>query len=372
MSQDKDNISKLAQKVEFTETYRDVNPAVFENNTISLKELIFKLQGWWRYLWSKWLIILIAGIIGGVLGLAFSWYKKPVYTAKTTFVLEEGDSGGGLGQYAGLASMVGIDIGSGGGGIFKGDNILELYKSRRMIQETLLTKDTFNGKVQSLIERFIEVNKMRESWEEKPNLKNIHFNNPNKFSRTQDSIIGKLAEFINGGVLEVSKPDKKLSIIAVTVKSGDELFAKSFADNIVNKVNNFYVDTKTKKSLENLSILQNQSDSVRRVLNESIGGVAAAVDANPNLNPAFQTLRVGSQRKQVDVQASGAIYQEIVKNLEMAKISVRNDKPLIQVIDEPVLPLQITKFSKLLGLIIGSIIFVFLTILFLITKNLLK
>jgi hypothetical protein len=369
MSQDKDHIAQHRQKVEIIETYSDTN--AIKDDEISLKELFIKLQEWWKYLWSKWVIILIAGLIGGALGLAYSLIKKPVYTAETTFVLEDGESGGGLGQYAGLASMVGIDMGGGGGGIFKGDNILELYKSRRMIQETLLAKDTFNGKQQSLIQRYIEFNKLRESWNDKPNLKNIQFSNPSNFNRAQDSIIVKLVETINGGVLNVSKPDKKLSIIQVTVKSEDELFAKSFANNIVNKVNRFYVDTKTKKSMENLAVLQNQSDSVRRVLNASIGGVAAAVDANPNMNPAFQSLRVGSQRKQVDVQASGAVYQELVKNLEMAKISFRNDKPLIQVIDEPILPLKKDRLGKGKGIIFGGIIFGFLICLFLIGKKIL-
>ncbi|MBK0384090.1 lipopolysaccharide biosynthesis protein [Pedobacter sp. SD-b] len=368
MSQSEEHISKHSQKVEFTETFSDERPNA-QDEEISLKELILKLQDWWKYLWSKWLTILIAGLIGGALGLTYAFIKKPVYTAETTFVLEEGESGGGLGQYAGLASMVGIDLGGGGGGIFKGDNILELYKSRRMIQETLLAKDTFNGKQQSLIERYIEFNKLREEWEEKPLLKNISFDNPDNFNRTQDSIIGKLVETINNGVLEVAKPDKKLSIIAVTVKSKDELFAKSFADNIVNKVNNFYVNTKTKKSNENVAILQNQADSVKRVLNASIGGVAAAVDANPNLNPALQTLRVNSQRKQVDVQASGAIYEEIVKNLEMAKITLRNDKPLIQVIDEPVFPLKESKPSFIKIPLIFSLIFLFIGVTLLLIRK---
>lgn len=333
---------------------------------ISLKELIFKLIEWYRFLLSKWKVILIAGIIGGVLGLTYTLIKKPIYVAETTFVLEEGESSGGLGQYAGLASMVGIDLGGGGGGIFKGDNILQLYKSRRMIQETLLSIDTFNGKQQSLIERFIEFNEFKEAWSNKPDLKNITFGNSQKFTRTQDSIIGKFVENINKEVLEVIKPDKKLSVISVKVKSKDELFAKSFADNIVEKVNKFYIETKTKKSGENLAVLQNQADSVRRVLNESIGGVASEIDANPNLNAAFQTLRVGSQRKQVDVQASGAVYQEIVKNLEMAKISFRNDKPLIQVIDQPVFPLKSDRMGKIKAIILGMLILTTLLSLYLI------
>lgn len=333
---------------------------------ISFKDLIYKLQKWWRYLYSKWNIILIVVIIGGALGFVYSLKKKAIYTAQITFVLEDGE--GGLGQYAGVASMLGVDLG-GGGGIFKGDNILELYKSRNMIQEALLTDVTFDGKKQSLIDRYIEFNELRNGWNKTEKLKDINFNNQHNFTRIQDSIISKFVENINNGVLYVAKPDIKLSIIAVTVKSEDELFAKYFAETIVNKVNSFYVSTKTKKALENLSILETQSDSVRRVLNASLGGVAEAVDANPNLNPAFQTLKVRSQRKQVDVQASGAIYQEIIKNLEMAKISLRNDQPLIQVIDKPVFPLKKEKLGKIKGIILGALIFGFLISLFLIIRK---
>lgn len=337
---------------------------------ISLKELILKLREWFRYLLSKWKTILLAGIIGGILGFTYAYFKKPVYTAETTFVLEEGETGGGLGAYAGLASMVGVDLGGGGGGVFQGDNIIELYKSRRMIQQTLLRRDTFEGKQDLLINRYISFNELREAWEDKPKLKSIDFSiAQSQFTLQHDSIISKVVDDINANYLTVAKPDKKLSILKVEIKSKDELFAKSFADNIVATVNNFYVETKTKKSAENLAILQHQADSVRRALNYSIGGVAAAADANPNLNPAFQTLRVPSQRRQVDVQASGAVYQEIVKNLEMAKITLRKEKPLIQVIDEPIFPLKKERFGKAKGIVLGGIIFGFLIILFLLARK---
>jgi hypothetical protein len=348
-----------------------------KNNTaedeISLKELILKLKEWYLYLLSKWKTILIAGILGGALGLAYAFMKKPVYTATTTFVLEEGDSKGGLGAYAGLASMVGIDLGGGGGGVFEGDNILELYKSRRMVQKTLLSQDTFEGKKELLIHRYIAFNKLREKWEDELELKDISFNiDINRFTLKHDSLINLFYTSIIEDHLAVSKPDKKLSIIKVEFKSKDELFAKSFTENIVFNVNDFYVKTKTKKSAENLNILQQQADSVKRVLNASIGGVAAAIDANPNSNPAFQSLRVGSQRKQVDVQASAAVYQEIVKNLELAKVTFRKDKPLIQVIDEPVLPLLNNRIKEIKGIFLGGIIFIFMAIILLLINKLYK
>lgn len=340
---------------------------------ISIRDVVSRLKHWYRFLLTKFKWIVMAGVMGGVLGISYSYFKKLTYIAECTFVLEEGESGGGLGEYAGLASMVGIDLGGGGGGVFKGDNILQLYSSRRMIEQTLLTIDTFNGKQQLLINRFIDFNELQGKWIKKVDLSKLNFNKPtSSFSRMQDSVINQLVIIINKNYLKVAKVDKKLSIIKVEFQNKDEAFAKSFTNNIVKNVNRFYVETKTKKSSENLAVLQNQADSVKAVLNNSIGGVAAAIDANPNLNPAFQTLRVPSQRRQIDVQASGAIYQEIVKNLELAKITFRKEKPLIQIIDEPVLPLESDRIGKLIGLIMGGGLGGGLIVLFLVIRKLLR
>lgn len=69
-----------------------------------------------------------------------------------------------------------------------------------------------------------------------------------------------------------------------------------------------------------------------------------------------RVLQVPSQRRQVDVQANQAILTELVKNLEVAKVSLRKETPLIQIIDGPVLPLEKERFGRLKGLILGGLI----------------
>ncbi len=334
-----------------------------EAEEISIKEVILKLASALNYLKSKWVVILVCSILGSLLGLLYTIIKKPTYTATSTFVLED-NKAGGLGQYAGLASLAGIDIGGGSGnGIFQGDNILELYKSRVMIEKTLLSPVKINGKNQLLIDRYINFNKLRVQWKEKDHIASITFNgDPGNFNRKQDSIITNIVETFNKKILDIEKLDKKLNILKVDVTTNDEVFSKEFNNKLVETVNNFYTETKTKKSIQNVQILQKQADSVKRVLNSSLGGVASAIDAAPNANPALFTLRVPSQKKQVDVQANSAIYSEIVKNLEVSKIALRQEAPLIQVIDRPVLPLPIDHLGKLKGTIIGCFIGGFLMI----------
>jgi hypothetical protein len=339
---------------------------------ISLKELIAKFSELYHYVLSRWKSILLAGCLGALLGLGYSFIKKPVYKAEFSFVLED-EKSGGLGGALSLASQFGLDIGgAGGGGAFAGDNLIQLMKSRTMVQQALLSPVIINGKQESLLNYYINFNHLRDDWANKPQLSRITFPihaNSAKFNRQQDSILTDLHKDLIKNFLSVTKFDKKLSVINVEVKSTNELFAKSFAEALVTQVSRFYVDTKTQKSAKNVAILQHQADSVRQRLNAAIGGVALANDANPNLNPTMQVLRVPSQQRQVDVQANTAILTELVKNLELAKLALRRETPLIQVIDKPILPLEVDKVGKLKGLVLGAFLAGFLILIYLVTRR---
>jgi uncharacterized protein involved in exopolysaccharide biosynthesis len=340
-----------------------------DENEISVNELISIFKSGLRYILSKWILLFLFALIGSVLGVLYSISQKPSYTAVCTFVLEDSKSGS-LGQFAGLASLAGLNMGGSGGGVFEGDNILELYKSRLMIEKTLLSAVVINNKQGLLIERYIDQNRLRKKWSDDPQLANIHFNgNSDTFNRQQDSIVTALTEQINTNVLTVTKPDKKLNIIRVEVVTKDELFSKYFTENLVQNVNDFYQKTTTKKSMQNVQILQHQVDSIKNRLNADIHGVASAVDAAPNANPLLSTLRENSQKKQVDVQSNAAIYGEMEKNLELSKMTLMDQMPLIQIIDKPILPLAVKRFTKVKGIVIGAIIGLFFGIGFVFFKR---
>jgi len=353
-----------------------------DSDEITLKELILDIQEWWKYLLSKWLTIMICGIIGGGLGLTYAHFKKPVYTATTTFVLEDEKSGGGgLGSLAGLASIAGVELGGSGGGIFQGDNILGLYKSRTMLQKTLLTQVEFNGKKELLVDRYIDANRLREKWVDKTELVNLKFNADSlkdgeqffKPNRLRDSILGVIVIELNKYYLSVTKPDKKLSAIQVDVSVQDEFFAKAFNNELVKNVNEFYINTKTKKTLKNIKILQHKTDSVRAVMNGEIFTAVAVADATPNLNPTRQVQRVApAQRAQFSAETNKAILAEMVKNLEMTKMSLLKETPLIQVIDQPIFPLEKTKISRLKGAVVGFVLLMMFASMYLVTMRILK
>jgi uncharacterized protein involved in exopolysaccharide biosynthesis len=169
--------------------------------------------------------------------------------------------------------------------------------------------------------------------------------------------------------LTVEQEDKKVAIGTITTRFTNELFSKYFTEALVKEVSDFYIETKSKKSRENVRILERQTDSIRRELNGAITGVAVANDNTFGLNPAMNVRRAPSARLQVDVQANTAILTELVKQSELAKVTLRKETPLIQVIDKPILPLKMEKFGKAKGIVIGGILAGFLTVLVLIVRK---
>lgn len=341
------------------------------DDEISVKDIFIKIKFFYKYLINRWKLILLISILCSVLGLLYAIFKKPVYKAELNFALEDSKSAGGLGAYSGLASQFGLDVG-GAGGAFSGDNLIELMKSRLMVEKTLLTPVNVNGKSETLAQLYIDFNGLREKWANNPEIANVNFIpgcNPNKFSLKQDSILFDFYNKLISSDFLVDKVDKKLSFINVNVTSKNELFAKYFTEVLVNNVSAFYIETKTKKYSHNVEILQHQTDSVRQELNNAISGVAASTDINPNANPNRQILRTPALHRQVDVQVNTAILSELVKNLEVAKVSLRNETPLVQIIDKPILPLEVKKVGKLKGGVMGFMIGFLIVIMFVSVKR---
>lgn len=351
-----------------------INPQT-PKEEISFKELIQKAKEWTVYLLSKWKIVVLAGVVGAALGLSYSLLSKPVYTATLSFALEDEKSGGGLGGALSLASSFGFDLGNSGGSIFSGSNLTELFKSRIMVEQTLLTPVVVNGKTISLAEMYIQNAKWRKGWEDNPKIASIQFlpnSNRKNFTRMHDSILGVIYANLSKNNLSVEQKDKKIAISSIDMTSNNELFAKYFCEALAKQVGEFYVATKSKKARMNMAILERQTDSIRRELNSAITGVAVANDNVFNLNPSLNVRKVPSARRQVDVQANTAILTELVKQTELAKVTLRKETPLIQVIDRPILPLKKEKFGKAKGILLGGFLAGFLTVIYLLIKEFLK
>ncbi|MGE6648200.1 Wzz/FepE/Etk N-terminal domain-containing protein [Shewanella colwelliana] len=108
-----------------------VNPQITSNDEIDLRELFAVI---WQ---GKWLIIAITAVfaIGSVI---FAIMQPNIYKSEALLAPASEEQGGGLsalaGQFGGLASMAGINLG-GGGGVDKTQMAIEVMKSRQFASD---------------------------------------------------------------------------------------------------------------------------------------------------------------------------------------------------------------------------------------------
>ena len=338
---------------------------------ISLSFLVDGFKDWVSFLFYKRKSIVLFTLSVLFFVISYNYLIKPTYYARTTFVLDN-DNVSSMGDLSSLASLAGINASSfvDASSLFQIDNIQELYRSNAMIKKTLLSKSKIDNKDILIIERFIKAENLEKKWS------NLGFNvndlRSNKTSRVQDSLIKGLVKLIKKEYLVVNKPSRKTTILEIGFDHKDEILAKNFNKNLVKIVNQFYNTTKTLKSGSNLKILQRQSDSVKNVLDRSIMILAEIDQSIPNPNPLSKVNLVPYQKAMIDVQANSAIYQELLKQLELAKVTHRNKIPLIQVIDSPNYPLENSRWKLFKTLIYGLISGLFLSMLFLSIKRVLN
>jgi len=321
---------------------------------MTLKELLLTSREWLKYLRAKKKWIIIFSSLGLVSGLAYALLTQPQYKASISFVTDT-DNGthSALNVYSGLASQLGINLGGSGmnNELFSGDNIFDLMKTRLMLQRTLFTSVSFDGKQSLLINKYIQVEKLREK---KKSLRNVLFKGDNsKLTAGQSGAVKTICRFI------VSHMDfKDGSIMTVNFTSRDEAFSQVFLNNLLENVQDFYISTKTKKARENLAVLQKQLDSVKNQLYGAMGNVASFQDFNQNL--VRQGPRVEQQKNSMKVSINSAIYQQLVTGLETAKLTLQQETPLFEIIDSPILPLDKDQPSKLkwalAGIILGALL----------------
>lgn len=310
----------------------------------------------WQHLFKKWWWFLLAGIIGGAIGIYYAYTQKPRYESRLTFALDEGSSGGGLSGAAALAAQFGL-LSGGSSDVFAGDNIIEIMRSRRIVETILLSVDSSQKKPVTMIEWFFDFTNRREKMDKHPYLNQVHFppgQAKSNFTRLQDSVLFTIYDEFAKNKLFISRPDRKLNIVEVKVQSENEEFTKKFTDKLVAEANRFYTEIRSKKSLQTLAILEERIGMLKGGLNQSISTRAATQDAN--VNAAYAQAQAPLQKQQVNIQVYSAAYAEMFKNLEVAQFQYLNVTPLMQIIDPADYPMKKIKKGKLMTGILGGVV----------------
>jgi len=332
------------------------------NEDINLKELIQNVKKLMTFWVLKWRIILAFCVLGLSIGFLYGKYNKPDYTAKLTFALENNKQ---MILGSSLMSSMGFDIGgSDENGVFTQSNITEIFKSRRIIEKSLLQTINVRNKEVTLADVYHTNHQTTNNTNQKCffpiNQERI------KFTSLQNRLIFDIYSDLVNNLLKIDLLNTNSSLIKVELTSKNEVFSKYYLDALVKVVTSDFYELKNKKLNTNTKELEKLVDSVRFELK-------LAINNNSKEAITENNYQVSELEKQINIKILSDVLSDLSKQLELSKASMSKDISLLQVIDTPALPLEKIEISctkgSIYGLIYGlTFIVIFITFKQIITK----
>lgn len=344
-----------------------------DNTVLNLKHLILILKKYYKATIINWKIILFC-IILSISYFLYQAFKTPItYTASLSFMLNENEGGVGLG---GAAAILGSIIGDEAS--YSLDKILELSKSNRIINESLLGVGVVNGKVDFFANHLIELYNLKETdWQNDTSLnKGFRFthNEIEKFSRREasalKSITVKLVSGYKSPPLFSTSYSKQAQIMRLNLKTINEDLSISLLKQIYDNLGTFYINKSIEKQKFTYEVIIDKADSLKSLLNGKEYAKAKFSDSNRGL--ITETTKIPSNRLTRDVNILNIMYSEAIRNAEVADFAIKSKVPFIQAIDVPYAPIKPERKSKTIALLLGGIIGLSIGIFYSIIKTVLK
>jgi uncharacterized protein involved in exopolysaccharide biosynthesis len=354
-----------------------MNEVNYQNSEKTLIDVLIKIRGLLKVIYSKKIKIFLFSFLFGVVGFVYVLMKDITYTAKITFLVEDTKSSSSLSNLASLAGQFGVDVGnSGPGGVIASDNIINYLKSESLSREVLLSKIEDN---KSFATKYIEVHGLKDKWSKNKKIGNIQFPIDNKatiYSRLQDSLLNIIiVDNILKKQLSINKIDKKSGFIQIILTTQSEAFSKKYCDKLLEIAVKRYINIKTSRQQKTVNNLQYRLDSIINILNNKTSASAKlqTVSSTMDMNPLYKTnISVLTESTLREKTMLSTVYVEVIKNLELAKFTLNQETPVIQIIDEQRYPLKVNKSSKLIHSILFSGIAFFFSIIIIILWYYLK
>lgn len=246
----------------------EVNPSQYPQYPYPPEEDELSLIDLWNIVWKRKWPWLTFGPLFAVIGIFYALDQPEIYRAEATLVPNSEEQGGGglsalAGQFGGLASMAGINVGGGG----STETAIATLKSRQFLTPFISTDE----KLQAIFP---------EEWDADSKTWTV-----SKERRQEDNKPTKLEvyERFTKECLAVSE-DKKTGIVTLAVELQDPQIAADWTNQLADRLNAHLREQARQEAEKNLKYLNNQISETRVLeIKESLYGLIESQTKNAML-----------------------------------------------------------------------------------------
>ncbi len=343
----------------------------------TLKDIVVKLVKFKNLVVRNWKVLLIAAVVGSLLGTAFDFFtkKEPLYTANILFNMENGavSGEGGLAEIASAFGMGGG--GAGNANLFSGDNFMELVKTHNIYNRALLKMVDYKGQKVIFANLFLaKSGAIEDDWKKDESFKNFRYkhNNYAKFTVEERNKLRSIQVFLDPitSIKPANTLNKKSTFLTLSVKTRNDTLSHIWAETFLETVTEFYIETKTKKTRELLTIVDRRVDSLKNQLYGTQRRYAQLMDRNQQV--IMQQGLLEQQRLSASSSQLQGMYFDAVRSLDQLKFSMVKESPLLTILDDSELPIGADFAGINKGRYVGAFVGFVLMLLYVAIKKVLE
>ena len=318
---------------------------------------------------NRWKILL-AAIIGALVGLLYAFSKPNMYTAQVTVMPEiQAKGAGGLGSLGSLAGLAGVNIDNlGAQDAIRPDlypNILQSVPfalkllKQPVYSQKLNEKLAFQAFIErmddgNLIDRFLTLFGGSGGTKEDARLDPENFSQAIQVTKRQDELIKAVQASV------ATAYDKKTGIITITVVEPDPVVAATISRLSLEYLTNYIISYRTEKARNQVEFLVERVADAQSRYKATEYGLSAYRDRNRSL--FLNTAKIDEQRLQADYLLAQSVYTDLSKQLEQAKIKVQQETPVFKTLDPPTVPLQKSGPKRTVLVFVFSTVSIFISL----------
>lgn len=324
-----------------------------------------------KTLWEGRSTILKVMFLAGVLGIVIALSSPVEYTSSTSMVPQTAQSGSKLGGLSSLAAMAGFNLDMSSGGEALSPMVYpQILNSGTFQLELMNTPFTFSevDHPVSLYEYYTEIKKpgvfstvikytiglpgvIIGALKGKDQTIASEENDLIAFTKEQETVSKMLKEKVTLTI------DSKQGYLTLQASFHEALLSAQVAEQTRELLQKYITRFKTEKSANQLTFIEQRYLEKKKDFEKAQEQLARYRDQNRNTSGALA--RTEEERLQSEYSIAMNVYNELAKQLEQAKIQVKEETPVFSVLEPAVVPYEKSKPKKamivVLWLFLGAI-----------------
>jgi hypothetical protein len=340
-----------------------------ESDEISIRDVFDFLLDLYKEVLAKKYWILASFVVFNLLFCVKYLFLDDIkYTGELKVLLNSNTSSSVLSGIIG-----GLGLGFAGEDMTAMAKVQTIMQSQAILGRVLMRPTAIRCKNHILANCFLDTLGGVETWKKSKNerLRNFtFFKSPSVDSCTQDEWLALQVVMGNLGEKTVIYKTDDAGILHVSMESGNPQLVCEVLNGIYEETSDYYLSNKLQPGQKTFKALQSRRDSVSAALAGKQYALANFTDRNQG--SLFATDLVPIASLQQDIEMLGFMKGEVIKNYEVAKLTVESEQPYLRVLDPPKMPLVANYPSLSKNIQSGTLLGIFLSLSIIIIRHIVK